>query len=86
MYQGRPEHVQQPIEPEVRTFQGCQFVGYITGDMKMKPSTGSMQVTLSIPMEFAHLAADLRFAGGLPLSVDIQIWEEYLQAAKGGGI
>jgi hypothetical protein len=39
-----------------------------------------MIITIQVPYQFKHLALPLADAFGLPLSIDVQLWEPYVEA------
>ena len=43
-----------------------------------------MRVVIEVPYQFKHLALPLADAFGLPLSIDVQLWEPYIEAGGGG--
>lgn len=61
---------------QVIDFQGVQFVAHLGNDMKFNRQ-GDLIVTLLVPFEFKHLAIPLSNAFGVPLSVDIQVWNPF---------
>lgn len=64
----------------VRKFEWTQFVAYLsTADMKFAKN-GDMLLTLRVPYGFRDLAIPLSDAFGLPLSVDVQLWQPYREA------
>lgn len=43
--------------------------------------SGDLTITLTVPYEYKHLAQPLADAFGLPLSVDVQPWAPFKEAA-----
>lgn len=82
----RPQHDQADLQPEITIFNHTQFIAYVDGKMVINSATGSMVFTVSVPREYVHLAEVLRYAGGLPLSIDIQKWKDYEQVANDLGM
>lgn len=85
------EQIRQPqtqgIEQHQRAygahFDRTQFVAYLSGsDMKFARN-GDVLVTMRVPYEHRDRAIMLTDAFGLPLSVDIELWEPYREAAGG---
>lgn len=62
---------------------GTQFVGYIGKDAKLK-TNGDLELVITVPYQFKHLAIGLSDVAGLPLSIDVQLWKPYADARKNG--
>lgn len=65
----------------LRKFTGTQFVAHVTDNVKFNKN-GDMLITLQVPFQFKHLATPLTDAFGIPLSVDVQIWQPYREAEQ----
>lgn len=68
---------------KVRRFIAAQVVAHLKDNMKFTKN-GDVEITLVIPHEFKHLSFPLTDAFGLPLSVDIRVWEPYTKAEETG--
>lgn len=62
-------------------FAGVQFVGYIKQEMKFLRN-GDLNITIQVPFDYKWMALPLTDAYGIPLSVDIQVWEPYEETGE----
>lgn len=65
----------------LRKFTNAQFVAHATDNIKFNKN-GDMLITLQVPFQFKHLAMPLTDAFGIPLSIDVQIWQPYREAEQ----
>lgn len=68
-----------PHDRDLRKFTGCQFVAHVDATIKFDKN-GDMIVTFRVPYQFKHLAIPLTDAFGIPVSIDVQIWQPYRNA------
>jgi len=71
------------LQPKI--FTAAQFVGYLKTEAKFMKN-GDVQFTIQVPFEFKDLALPLTDAFGLPLSIDIQLWEPYARDIAENGL
>ena len=64
----------------VERFERTQFVGYMTDKVSFNRN-GDMLVVIQVPYEFKELALPLTNAFGLPLSIDVELWAPFRNAA-----
>lgn len=65
----------------IKKFESAQFVAHLKSDMKFTKN-GDVEITLSIPHEFKHLAFPMSDAFGLPLSIDVRVWAPFTEATR----
>lgn len=73
-----PQRVSEQ-DRQIRSFESTQFVGHVSDQLKFNRN-GDMIITIQVPYQFKHLALPLADAFGLPLSIDVQLWEPYVEA------
>lgn len=68
--------------PPPPPFPGAQFLAFIYGkDVKFN-QWGGLNVTIAIPMECLTEGLKLRECFGAPLSIDVQLWSPFVEAAQ----
>lgn len=57
-------------------FDHTQFIGYVKSVKYTR--SGDMEMVVTVPFEFKHLALALVDTTGIPLSWDVQTWQPFL--------
>lgn len=73
------EKAKQRIDQTTRriaSFAGCQFVAHVSDKMTFNKH-GDLIVQLIVPFQFKDMAVPLSDAFGLPLHIDVQLWEPF---------
>lgn len=63
-------------DKRVIKFQGSQFIAHLKDDVKFTRQ-GDVEIKFLVPFEFKHLVLDLTNAFGVPLSIDVQVWQPF---------